>query len=116
MQHMKQPKKEQSDIWRARAEYCARMGGDPEDVQLFMDTAAVLRDLEHTAIREQRRPPRKLCGAKTRRGTACLRKGLKNGRCPNHGGCSTGPKTAEGRQRIAEAQRARWAKWRESRV
>jgi len=69
----------------------------------------------------RRCPPRVLtekqkCGAKTRRGTACLRKALANGRCPNHGGLSTGPKTEAGRQRIAEAQRRRWAKWAESRT
>jgi hypothetical protein len=29
-----------------------------------------------------------------------------------HGGLSTGPKTPEGRARIAEAQRKRWAAWR----
>lgn len=60
------------------------------------------------------KPERKLCGAKTRRNTACIRKALANGRCPNHGGMSTGPKTEAGRQRIAEAQRQRWATWRET--
>lgn len=55
------------------------------------------------------------CGARTRRGTACKRKVLPNGRCPNHGGRSTGPKTKAGRQRIAQAQRARWARWRAQR-
>lgn len=34
-----------------------------------------------------------LCGAMTRRGTPCRRKPLKNGRCPNHGGLSTGAKS-----------------------
>ena len=33
-------------------------------------------------------------------------------RCKLHGGLSTGPKTAEGRARIVEAQRRRWAKIR----
>ena len=33
-------------------------------------------------------------------------------RCRLHGGLSTGPRTAEGRARIAEAQRRRWAAWR----
>jgi len=47
------------------------------------------------------------CHARTRRGTTCRRKALKNGRCPNHGGCSTGPKTAEGRARIAAIQGAK---------
>jgi hypothetical protein len=32
----------------------------------------------------------------------------RNGRCKLHGGLSTGPRTAEGRARIAEAQRRRW--------
>jgi hypothetical protein len=30
-------------------------------------------------------------------------------RCRMHGGCSTGPKTEEGRRRCAEASRRRWA-------
>ena len=49
------------------------------------------------------------CGAKTRKGTPCRAKsepGRK--RCRFHGGLSTGPKTAEGRARIAAAQRLRW--------
>ena len=55
------------------------------------------------------------CRALTRRGTPCQRKALANGRCPNHGGLSTGPKTAAGRRRIAAAQRRRWATWRQQR-
>ena len=53
-------------------------------------------------------PPKK-CGAKTRRGTPCQMKAVpgKN-RCRLHGGLSTGPKTAEGRQRIRDAQHKRW--------
>ena len=47
-----------------------------------------------------------LCGAKTRAGEPCKRKALENGRCRNHGGLSTGPKTAAGRMRIAIAGRA----------
>ena len=35
-------------------------------------------------------------------------KALVNGKCKLHGGLSTGPKTEEGRARIAAAQRARW--------
>jgi hypothetical protein len=35
------------------------------------------------------------CAAKTRKGTPCERRGVgKGGRCRNHGGMSTGPKTA----------------------
>lgn len=33
-------------------------------------------------------------------------------RCPLHGGLSTGPRTAEGKPRIAAAARARWAAYR----
>ena len=42
------------------------------------------------------------CGAQTRRKTACQRKALANGRCPNHGGLSSDRKrrmVAEGFQR-----------------
>lgn len=34
-------------------------------------------------------------------------------RCRFHGGLSTGPKTQEGRERIAAAQRRRWRKMKE---
>ena len=40
-------------------------------------------------------------------GNPCQDKALTNGRCKNHGGLSTGPKTPEGRQVIAEATRQR---------
>lgn len=49
------------------------------------------------------------CGARTRRGTNCMCKALANGKCKLHGGMSTGPRTPEGRARIAAAQRARHA-------
>ncbi|MCR9140134.1 MAG: helix-turn-helix domain-containing protein [Alphaproteobacteria bacterium] len=51
-----------------------------------------------------------ICGAKTRKGTPCQAKALPGKkRCKYHGGMSTGPKTADGRERIARAQRRRWA-------
>lgn len=53
------------------------------------------------------------CGARTRRGSSCIRKPLENGRCPNHGGLSTGP-SPEGRVRIAALMRARWAAQRQA--
>ena len=57
-----------------------------------------------------------VCGAKTRMGTPCKSKPLIGStRCRMHGGKSTGPKTEEGRERIAEAQRKRWAKRRQER-
>jgi hypothetical protein len=43
------------------------------------------------------------CGAKTRRGTSCRCPGMANGRCRLHGGLSTGPRTAEGIDRIRRA-------------
>ncbi|MEW9919357.1 HGGxSTG domain-containing protein [Marimonas sp. MJW-29] len=51
------------------------------------------------------------CSAKTRSGTLCKAKvvpGKK--RCRLHGGLSTGPKSKEGRERIAQAQRQRHAR------
>jgi hypothetical protein len=51
------------------------------------------------ALQELRRFAESRCGAKTRRGTTCKRKGLAKGRGPNHGGMSTGPRTPEGRRR-----------------
>ena len=45
------------------------------------------------------------CGARTKAGTPCQRPAVKRtGRCARHGGKSTGPRTAEGRARIAAAQ------------
>jgi DNA-binding XRE family transcriptional regulator len=64
---------------------------------------------EREAQRAARR--RVICGARTRKGTPCRNKsepGKK--RCKFHGGKSTGPRTAEGKARIAEAQRRRWHK------
>jgi len=58
---------------------------------------------------------KKECGARTRKGTACRAKALANGRCKFHGGLSTGPRTAEGRARIRQAQLQRWARWRVAR-
>jgi hypothetical protein len=43
------------------------------------------------------------CGAKTRCGSLCKQPAMKSGRCRLHGGKSTGPRTPEGRRRIAEA-------------
>ena len=81
--------------------------------------AAMTHELIRMKEREAQRRARLrvTCGAKTtRKGTPCRNKsepGRK--RCKFHGGRSTGPKTAEGRERIAEAQRQRWARWREKR-
>ncbi|KDB01859.1 hypothetical protein U879_20120 [Defluviimonas sp. 20V17] len=59
---------------------------------------------------------RVICGAKTRKGAPCRCKSEPGKRrCKFHGGMSTGAKTPEGRERIREAQRRRWAKWRAAR-
>lgn len=56
---------------------------------------------------------RVICGAKTRKGTLCRCKSEPGKRrCKFHGGKSTGPKTPEGKARIAQAQRLRWDTWR----
>jgi hypothetical protein len=59
------------------------------------------------------RAERPRCGARTRTGSPCKRPGLRNGRCPNHGGLSSGPKTKAGKRRIAFAQKQRWKAYRE---
>ncbi len=44
------------------------------------------------------------CGARNRAGNPCGNKPLPNGRCRFHGGLSTGPRTAEGIERIRTAR------------
>jgi len=57
------------------------------------------------------------CGAYARTtGNPCQAKALSNGRCKNHGGMSTGPKTSKGRHAIAEATRKRMASGQQERV
>ena len=54
------------------------------------------------------------CEAKTRKGTACQKLPLASkARCRLHGGLSTGPKTPEGKARIAAAH---WKHGRRSRA
>ena len=58
--------------------------------------------------------PGQRCGAKTRKGTACQNPPLTGKvRCRLHGGLSTGPKTPEGKARIAAAH---WKHGRRSRA
>jgi hypothetical protein len=62
-----------------------------------------------------RRKERPRCGARTRKGPTCLvRVEPGKRRCRFHGGLSTGPRTPEGKARIAAAQRRRWAEWCET--
>lgn len=62
-------------------------------------------------IRRLLAAPRSTCQAQTKRGTPCKALALDNGRCRNHGGLSTGPKTAEGWART----RAGYQAWLERR-
>jgi len=82
--------------------------------------AAISQELSRMDEKEAQRRARLrvTCGAKTtRRGTPCRNKSEPGKRrCKFHGGRSTGPKTPEGRARIAEAQRKRWARWRAKRL
>ncbi|MFM9991836.1 MAG: HGGxSTG domain-containing protein [Burkholderiaceae bacterium] len=57
------------------------------------------------------------CGAYARTtGNPCQAKALTDGRCVRHGGASTGAKTLEGRNAIAEATRQRMASGQQERV
>ena len=62
---------------------------------------------------QSQEPVLRTCGARTRRGTPCRALGLANGRCRNHGGLSTGAKTAEGKARIREGLLAYLARRRQ---
>lgn len=74
----------------------------------------------HHQWRPSKRVRHPQCGAKCRDGHACRAPAVwdkqqncpRNGRCKLHGGKSTGPRTPEGKARIAEAQRERWQQWR----
>ena len=62
----------------------------------------------------RKRRDRPQCGARTRSGHSCqMRVEQGKNRCRLHGGLSTGPRTPEGKARIAEALRRRWQSWRE---
>lgn len=82
----------------------------------------VLRRLEWTLhmfeVSQRRRTPRSQrprCGARTRTGGECQARAVwchetdspRNGRCRNHGGLSTGPRTEEGRNAIRQSNRRR---------
>jgi hypothetical protein len=69
------------------------------------------RESKHAALIEAGRGTRfgdswtgQRCLAKTRRGSSCQKAAIAGkGRCRLHGGASTGPRTVEGRARIAAA-------------
>ncbi len=87
--------------------------------------AAIDRRRDAQAVFASRSPvapvARPTCGARCRDGHACEAPAVRcastgaarNGRCRMHGGLSTGPRTVEGRARVAAATRAanvaRWS-------
>ena len=69
---------------------------------------------EHNPLKEPTTKPRR-CGAKTRSGTPCAKYPIAGKRrCRLHGGMSTGPRTPEGRARIAQAnlRHGKYVGWR----
>lgn len=97
--------------------YCeqyARAGGwglSPTDRLKAQIVAETEKRMAEWRAREAARAARRrvICGAKTRKGTACRNKSEPGKRrCKFHGGKSTGPRTPEGRARVAEAQCRRW--------
>jgi hypothetical protein len=53
---------------------------------------------------------KQMCGAHARStGQPCRAKALGNGRCKNHGGMSTGPRTTDGKLAVAQATANRMA-------
>ena len=86
----------------------------PDPWQARLDAFVDAQMVQWRAREAQRAARRRVrCGAKTRKGAACrLKSEPGKRRCKFHGGKSTGPRTGIGREKIAEAQRQRWAKWR----
>lgn len=83
----------------------------PDPMQDRLDARAVAGLDRVNAKEVQRRAQvRVTCGAKTRAGHPCGQKSeAGKRRCKWHGGNSTGPKTEEGKARVADAQSRRWA-------
>lgn len=75
--------------------------------QHFLECRAIYGRRDESGLRLSTPPfPEDLrglaCSAKTRKGTPCKRTDLYlSGRCKFHGGMSTGPKTAEGKTKVA---------------
>ena len=86
-------------------------------LSLVVGADRVLARMDFNRQRKPRpkREDRPRCGARTRRGDPCRalvvwpKGGKPRARCRMHGGLSTGPRTAEGRERIAESNRRRAA-------
>ena len=60
---------------------------------------------------------RNRCQARNRRGTRCGCQVIPGKRvCKFHGGMSTGPRTEEGKRRVAEGRRRYWERYRAAKV
>lgn len=67
-------------------------------IERFLAKASERLQRSNQPIFVVRRP--KLCGARARSsGKPCRRKARANGKCRNHGGLSTGPRTVEGKRK-----------------
>lgn len=108
---------DKSDIKRAPAGWAERMAAqDRARETAFMAQVAAWQARDAQRREAQRAKLQVRCNARTRKGTPCRCKsepGKK--RCKFHGGMSTGARTPEGLERIREAQRQRWARWRAER-
>lgn len=102
-------------------DYRTTMRARGDGVLAFADEVQVALDRHNTRVAARvayyNATRRVICAAKTRKGQPCrLKSEPGRTRCKFHGGKSTGPKTAEGKARIAEAQRQRWAAYRKQRA
>lgn len=95
---------------RAHAGWADRLRAE----EMAREAAICARIVKWEAARAERAAKRQVrCRAKTRKGTPCRALSLPGKRrCKFHGGMSTGARTPEGIERIREAQRRRWARWR----
>jgi hypothetical protein len=82
-------------------------GQDPDDLLPHIERLEALFSL--AAFERSPTAYRQTCGAYARStGKPCQAPPRANGRCKLHGGKSTGPRTPEGKARIAEANRRRY--------
>jgi len=112
------------DVLAAEDEFWSRVKVPDEPPRTVAECIAALRQLSQIALvhrlqvltqvyRGEWRIRR--CGARTKQPDHHACRNIPEPgrtRCKWHGGMSTGPRTVEGRDRIAEAQRRRWAEWR----
>jgi len=90
-----------------------------EELRLMIAAGRALHRPYHILFKQEL----PLCGARCRDGHPCQARAtrdaetgclVRNGRCRLHGGLSTGARTPEGLQRIGEASRQHWARWRQA--